>query len=305
MEDHKLRHAPTNMKSPGPAYYQFSGQPTASGPASPTKSSAAFASNVDRFRGRKGPAPGPGEYDESDVQGLASTVTKRIETSSRYGPFGSTNTRFPEESLAGMNRKVTVASQPGEPLFSGRPAYARVSCNHESFVPRLTGPGSYNPPKEVVGYGKKVSKSTSSFASAADRFAPDLPDVVIRDLLTGDVIDVRPAMPAPGQYEVRPKWGAKGPEARGGVKRDGFGSQATKVSLVTEVKSIVPGPGAYSPRAAQDVSKRLEVPTAFISQARRFGENKTSAPGPGQYVSVSEASMLRKSFNCTYDGLIG
>lgn len=267
VDEHKLRHAPTHLKNPGPAFY---------GPGEGTKRGApaavsGFKSSVDRFRYGAPSVPGPGAYDDEDTLGIASTVTKKVRlrtsvsfairtrpyedaaapgigkqdtyythrdqalsltlllpssllppsfqitTSSRYGPFGSTNSRFPDETLAGMNRKLSIGAAPG--------------------------PGTYEPVPMVVGYRSKEDKPSNIFKSGTERFGASLPDVVIRDLLTGDVVDVRPQRPAPGQYDLPDGWN-RNTRAQG-VKRDGFGTQSLKrLDLTNRLAASNPGPGA-------------------------------------------------------------
>lgn len=270
LDDAHARHAASNLKNPGPAYYNLAGEMahTRRGGAV-----AGFKSSSDRFKDRQSKLPGPGAYESEEATSLAMMIVKKGERSSRYGPFGTTTSRFVEDAVAGLNKKLAAEAAPG--------------------------PGTYEPPTKIVGYKLKDKQKTATFTSATDRFGATLPDVVVRDLLTGDVVDVRPQRPAPGQYDLPDPWTSTSRAAKG-VKRDGFGSQSAKVSSLID-KSVLhmPGPGSYTPALPGDTAKRLEVPSAFVSQARRFEEYKTPSPGPAQ--SYLGQNMVKKSFNITYD----
>ena len=237
---------------------------------------APFDSLQPRFRGSGTDGPGPGQYDE-DGKSLVTSLARK--TRARNGVFGTTANRFFGSQLYQADKKG--GTEPG-------PGHYDVAANGQ------TGAGS-----KATGRRRRP-KQTSNFKSGTQRFNNSAPS----------------ALPAPGDYDVVPKWPGQEPARLTLLERDVFIASAERFPAREIVpgahNNMTPGPGAYEAKPVYSIDPRHMGIAALegrstIGTAKRFvagsGQKETLLiPGPGSYNAGDPShSMVKRSYNITID----
>eukprot|EP01063_Lacrimia_lanifica_P005816 TRINITY_DN13511_c0_g1_i1.p1 TRINITY_DN13511_c0_g1~~TRINITY_DN13511_c0_g1_i1.p1 ORF type:complete len:600 (+),score=155.71 TRINITY_DN13511_c0_g1_i1:97-1896(+) len=252
------------------------------------KSGAAFGSTGLRFSvplTTEQLTPGPGYYSDGAAQAknMSDAVQKRV--TGRYGVFGTTSQRFPENQV--HNKSLAAGG---------------VTANPEN---RLTGPGSYNPkPTGSVkpAEARRRDHRTAVFVSNVERIPKG-----------------KDPTPGVGDYNLPPtlKTTAQGTPARSFFNANELRFKPTKPSLT-------PGPGEYQQdhmtlqsnvhgigvKGRSGSIKQIE-PSASTQFDKHGGKRpigdrsvrfqapskRNQGPGPGYYDTGN--SMLKRTFNIT------
>lgn len=228
-----------------------------------------------RFRDSRSSVPGPGQYNDADSKSLVTKLSQK--TRARNGVFGTTANRFFGSE---MHAEITATgANPG-------PGQYDVAANGE------TGAGP-----AATGRRRRV-KQTSVFSSGTLRFNASAPSKLT---------------PAPGAYDVQPRWPGEEPARLTLLERDVFISNANRFSTgVAGPASLTPGPGAYESTRIQTIDPRHMGVAALEgrgtqSTAKRFGAEEPAKmalniPGPGAYNAVNPADgLVKRSYNITVD----
>ena len=314
-----LYHAATYYTAPGPGAYDAAKRAAAFKPLSALLPDAApFASTAERFPAARmsKTVPGPGAYDEMNAAPgtLVTDVARR--TRARGGVFGTKSARF--------------AYRKGKDAAEAKKGYLFRDGENP-------GPGAYES-GEGIGVAEPVEDvrqphgslmmsrrrrraAVSAFASHSKRFPHSPPPAgVVGGIAPGAPPSRRikavsqPGNPPPGTYTLEDLWA---PPKRYSMQSEAFMSRAQRFGIKAGdvIAASEPGPGAYMPArthkgATMMQGERAGVPSVsyagFGSNQRRLAQETAAAgPGPGSYDAYDPyASMMRRSFNVTIDGVV-
>eukprot|EP01043_Picozoa_sp_COSAG02_P011616 COSAG02_NODE_431_length_22447_cov_7.487202_2_plen_582_part_00 len=214
--------APGNWRTPGPGSYEEKRVSFKKGGASgklarAAASSAPFDTLQTRFRDSSTSAPGPGEYEDAEAKSMVTSLARK--TRARNGVFGTTTNRF-----------------------FGSQMHAEITATG-----RNPGPGQYDVAGDgTTGAGSKATgrrrrpKQSSVFTSGTRRFTSSAPS----------------SSPAPGAYDVVPKWPGEQANRLALLERDVFISNAERFSTKQAATGVNPGPGTYEADVVKAVDPR-------------------------------------------------
>ncbi len=237
--------------------------------------------------------PGPGYY--------LSNETKTVPKTEQFPSFGSRSPRFPIHLLLStFNNEVgpgyyykdetkfqkkkmddIIKQKAGAQIFKRNqmsPNNRTKSEERDSFYNKI-GPGLYDP-RTVE---KKNHSNVSNFGSLEKRF----------------IFKKDESIPGPGSYMQQDKWIAEKPI---NIKKDMMKKYEKKVNPLLEKpreRYESPPVGSYNPDIAQSMSYKINLKAnqyqsavaPFSSMQERFGVNKSTDLGPGQYYKDSKKQI--------------
>ena len=247
--------APGNWRTPGPGSYEEKrvsfkkGGSTGKLARAGAAGVAPFDTLQPRFRSSESSAPGPGEYEDAEAKSMVTGLARK--TRARNGVFGTTNNRF-----------------------FGSQMHAEITATG-----RNPGPGQYDIAADgTTGAGSKATgrrrrpKQGSVFTSGTRRFTSSAPS----------------SSPAPGAYDVVPKWPGEEAHRLTLLERDVFISNAERFSSKQAASGVNPGPGTYEADVVKAVDPRhMGVRTHHITPLQPIPLS-SRAPRP----SVANANFL-------------
>lgn len=273
--------APGNWKTPGPGTYEerrsgFKKNGRAPGGKMKAASSVSvpFETLQPRFRDSRNSVPGPGQYNNAEAKSLVTNLSHK--TRARNGVFGTTANRF-----FGSEMHAEIAATGANP---GPGQYDVAADGETGAGPKATG-------------RRRRTKASSVFTSGTNRFSSSAPT----------------RQPAPGDYDVQPRWPGEEPARLTLLERDVFISNANRFSTgVAGPASFTPGPGAYEQDVLHTVDPRHMGVASLegrgtVGTAKRFGAEQPAKqalniPGPGAYNAVNPADgLVKRSYNITVD----